>query len=270
MTSFVMTGITDPGRVRDINEDAYLVSPESRLAVLADGMGGHLAGEVASAMAVEIVTRELTRFIERLRACPEGSDRPSLAGALATTIDTANRAILEAARDRPECQGMGTTIVVTVMIEGKIYVAHVGDSRLYRLRDGALAQLTEDHSMVQELLRRGFLTPDEARTSSNKNLVTRALGVDMEVQPDITAFDCEAGDLYLLCTDGVTDVLADADIETALRLRAADPDHALRRLVEEANQRGGPDNITAVLVRAGDDNSDDPATTGRRAARKLN
>lgn len=253
----MMTGITDPGCVRDMNEDAYLISTENRLAVLADGMGGHLAGEVASAIAVEVVTRELGRVIERLTHRPEGSEIPSITGALATAIVAANRAIFQAAREKPECEGMGTTVVVALLYGGKLYAGHVGDSRLYRLRAGALTQLTEDHSMVQEMIRRGFITPEEARVSASKNLVTRALGVEPQVEPDVAEYECDTDDLFLLCSDGVTDVLTDAEIESALAPRLADPEHALARMVEEVNRRGGPDNITAILIRVG--NGGEPA-----------
>jgi protein phosphatase len=251
MSSFMMTGITDPGCVRDINEDAYLISTENRLAVLADGMGGHLAGEIASAIAVEVVTRELARVIERLATRPEGSELPSITGALATAIVAANQAIIEAARVKPGCEGLGTTVVVALLYGGKLYAGHVGDSRLYRLRGGTLTQLTEDHSMVQEMIRRGFITPEEARTSASKNLVTRALGVEAQVEPDVAEHDCDREDLYFLCSDGVTDVLTDSEIESVLSQRVADPEHALQRMVDEVNRRGGPDNITAILIRVG-------------------
>lgn len=250
MSGLIMTGRTDTGMVREHNEDCFLIVPESGIAMLADGMGGHLAGEVASALAVDKITHHL------LKAFAE-SRRPRAAGGqafetrvLVEAIQGANAAIHQASLTKPEQSGMGTTIVVVSFHDDKLTVAHVGDSRLYRYRQQVLSQLTEDHSMVQELLRRGLISPEEARTSVNRNLVTRALGVDPAVDVDVHEEAVERGDLYLLCSDGLNDVLTDAEIGAMLAQHGADLDGAAQQLIAEVNARGGPDNVSIVLIRA--------------------
>ncbi|HJX17376.1 MAG TPA: protein phosphatase 2C domain-containing protein, partial [Acidiferrobacterales bacterium] len=187
MSALQMTGKTDSGMVRDHNEDCFLVLPESGIAILADGMGGHLAGEVASAMAIERVKQYVLNALNGAPSVnPEGAQGATNESAmLVEAIKDANAAIYQASMSRPEQAGMGTTIVAAVFHDHTLTVAHVGDSRLYRYHRGTLSQITEDHSMVQELLRRGLMTPDEARTSLNRNLVTRALGIDPLVEVDV-------------------------------------------------------------------------------------
>ena len=249
MSGLIMAGISDPGVQRENNEDAFVTVPEIGLAVLADGMGGHLAGEVASGIAVDIVTRNLLGTLAAVQKNTPEAQAPSLeAQSIKTAIELANSAIHEASSERPECAGMGATLVAAVFHDNKICVAHVGDSRLYRLRDGTLEQITEDHSMIQELLRRGFITPEEARTSTNKNVVTRALGIDANVQVEISEHPVAAGDLYLLCSDGLSDVLTDEAIAAALTQYSGNLDEALHRLVSEVNAQGGPDNVSIILV----------------------
>lgn len=251
MSGLVMTGRTDTGMVREHNEDCFLIMPESGIAMLADGMGGHLAGEVAAAMAVDQVTHYLLgAFTERRHAKPSAANGDSFEStALVEAIKTANTAIHEASAARPEQSGMGTTIVVAAFHDHVLTVAHVGDSRLYRYRNGQLAQLTEDHSMVQELLRRGLITPEEARTSVNRNLVTRALGVDPVVEVEVREQPFEDGDLYMLCSDGLNDVLTDEEIAAALARNAGNLDAVAQQMIAEVNARGGPDNVSIVLVR---------------------
>lgn len=246
-----MAGRTDPGRVRSNNEDSYTTVPELGLALLADGMGGHLAGEVASAMAVETITNALVEMFASKPPIDDASTGAHETHALAEAIRRANAAIHAAARARPECAGMGCTLVVGLFFDNRVCIAHVGDSRLYRFRGGQLEPLTEDHSLIQELVRRGFVSADEARASYNKNVVTRALGVDPDVQVDLREERLKDGDLYLLCSDGLTDVLTDVEIEAALRTRSDDLDGTLEHLVAAANDRGGPDNVSVVLVRTG-------------------
>lgn len=249
MTStLVMTGRTDTGMVRDHNEDSFVIVPEIGLAILADGMGGHLAGEVASAMAIDQVTQYLLNAFKAESPKPANGVSPD-SEMLVEAVKNANAAIHAASVDRPEHSGMGTTIVATVFHDNHLTVAHVGDSRLYRFRDGQLSQITEDHSMVQELLRRGLISPEEARTSANKNLVTRALGVDPLVQVDVDEHECRPGDIYLLCSDGLNDVLSDEDISALLVRFDADMEAATRGLIDEVNARGGPDNVSIVMVR---------------------
>lgn len=240
-----MHGKTDTGMVREHNEDCFVVVPESGLAILADGMGGHLAGEVASAMAIDQVTQYLLKAFRDPPTAGAATDSQLLVDA----IKTANSAIHQASMSRPEQAGMGTTIVATVFQGKKLTVAHVGDSRLYRYRGGQLTTVTEDHSMVQELLRRGLITPEEARTSVNRNLVTRALGVDPVVEVDVSEQPVEPGDVYLLCSDGLNDVLTDEEIAARLASHPGDLESAARELIQEVNARGGPDNVSVVLIR---------------------
>lgn len=237
----VMSGLSHPGQVRGENEDCIATRPELGLAMLADGMGGHQAGEVASRMAIEAIAASVAGTLAH-----GGDTRASIA----TAIQAANNAIYQAAQTRADYRGMGSTVVVAVFLGDRLYVGHVGDSRLYRFRDGALEQLTKDHSVVQELVSRGLFTPEEARQSLAKNLVTRALGVDPTIETETAEAAVQAGDLYLLCSDGLTDVVNDDQIAQVLRSAQADVDGAVRRLVEHANANGGPDNISVILVRA--------------------
>lgn len=248
MTGLVMTGRTDTGMVRDHNEDSFVIVPEMGVAILADGMGGHLAGEVASAMAIDQVTQYLMDALNTRTGIAARDGTPD-ADVLVEAVKNANAAIHQASVDRPEQSGMGTTIVAALFHDDRLTVAHVGDSRLYRYRDGQLTQITEDHSMVQELLRRGLISPEEARTSANRNLVTRALGVDPLVQVDVNEHQFQSGDLYLLCSDGLNDVLSDEDIVATLARHDSDMEAATKNLIEEVNARGGPDNVSIVMIR---------------------
>lgn len=265
MNGLAMAGITDPGMVRDHNEDCFLILPQKGLAILADGMGGHLAGEVASSLAVNVISRYLTDNLSRARKSRRGADGFSAeATTVLKAVELANGTIYETSRSRPEFSGMGTTVVVTIFRANKLCVAHVGDSRLYRLRHGTLTQLTEDHSMVQELLRQGHITAEEARTSNARNLVTRALGVDATVRPDIQEYTVQAGDKYLLCSDGLNDVLTDDDIQSMLSHYGTDLEDAISRMVMVVNAKGGPDNVSVVAVRT--DKS--PASRVKKTRRK--
>ena len=249
-----MAGKSDPGMVREHNEDCFLTVPENGIAILADGMGGHLAGEVASAMAIDQVTHSLLNtFANTRRNLPDTRDGESFdSAALVHAIKAANSAIFAASMNQPEQAGMGTTIVVATFHDNLITVAHVGDSRLYRYRDGALDQITQDHSMVQELLRRGLMTAEEARTSVNRNLVTRALGIDPLVEVEVQEQPFESDDLYLLCSDGLNDVLLDEEIAVILARYPDDLEAATQQMILDVNARGGPDNVSIVLVRTGE------------------
>ena len=251
MSSIEMIGLTDTGMVREHNEDCFLIVPESGVAILADGMGGHLAGEVASAMAVDQVIHYLLQSFAELHKerLPKIDGRSSESGALVEAIKTANAAIHAASLAKAEQAGMGTTIVAVTFNDRRLTVAHVGDSRLYQYRYGVLSAVTEDHSMVQELLRRGLITPEEARTSVNRNLVTRALGVDPAVDVDVKEQTFEDGDIYLLCSDGLNDVLTDEEIAAKLAESGGDLATAARKMIADVNARGGPDNVSIVLIR---------------------
>lgn len=250
---------TDPGLVREHNEDALACDPARGLMILADGMGGYNAGEVASGMAVSFLASALdTSFFDPAlqSAAADGPDgmgetaaTTSARRCLAECIRQANTAIFHAAQSEAQCAGMGTTLVMAIFIDNRIVVAHIGDSRLYRLRDGALSRVTRDHSLLQEQIDCGMITPQEARFALNKNLVTRALGVDVEVEPEIRDYAVQPGDLYLLCSDGLNDMLPDEEIELVLQSLSANLELAAEQLVQMANDCGGRDNVSVILAK---------------------
>ncbi|NOZ10982.1 MAG: Stp1/IreP family PP2C-type Ser/Thr phosphatase [Gammaproteobacteria bacterium] len=245
-----IAGITDTGQLREHNEDSIATEPSMGLAVLADGMGGHQAGEVASQIAVEAVTEKLDHYLQAQVTGPEEDEtNDGYIENLVQAVEDANTQILRIAEERPECRGMGATIVAAFFRNNQFSVAHLGDSRMYRLRGDSLEQITEDHSLVQELVRQGMLTPEEAQGSLNKNLITRALGIEDEVSPDINQGKTEEGDLYLLCSDGLTDVVNDEQIHQALHNANGELKESASNLVDMANEAGGPDNISVILVR---------------------
>jgi len=255
MADLAIAGSTDPGMIRPNNEDRISTTPELGLAVVADGMGGHQAGEIASGMAVDVVTRHLINVFSRDTppADEEVADQSSVElRAVGEAIALANTAIFELAQSSPNCSGMGTTVVVTLFHEDKVCIGHVGDSRLYRYRNDTLELITEDHSLVQELVARGLITPEEARNSVNKNLVTRALGIEPTVESQLTEQTLRDQDIYLLCSDGLNDVLPDDVTAQLLKDHGGDLQAAADRLVAQVNARGGPDNVSIVLVRTGD------------------
>jgi len=237
---------TDTGRARANNEDSVAYDEAARLAVLADGMGGYNAGEVASSMATAFIKSEMSRWLSE--AGQHASVR-EIGRALAICVDNANRAIANAARANPQYAGMGTTLVVGVFQGAKFMLGHLGDSRCYRLRHGVLLQITRDHSLLQEQLDAGLLTPAQAAGSMNRNLVTRALGVEDDMLLELHEHDVEPGDLYLMCSDGLSDMLDDGQIAKILAAPGALEQKA-DRLVVAANENGGRDNITVLLVQA--------------------
>ena len=240
--------LSDMGRLRNNNEDSVLAVPEHGFVVLADGMGGHNAGEVASGMAVNLVAQQLGDW---LQGNPDASLR-ELRRAMAVSVDTANRHIFEAANTTAGCHGMGTTLVLAVVHQGEMVLGHVGDSRAYLWKDGRLKQLTRDHSLLQEQIDSGLITLAEAAMSSNHNLVTRALGVEDLVLLDVQHRPLEEGDLYLLCSDGLTDMLEDSEIAAELTQSAVlDTEMRAQRLIDLANEHGGRDNISVALIRVG-------------------
>lgn len=241
---------TDTGRVRAQNEDAIAISPAYGIAILADGMGGYNAGEVASRIAVETARQALEEGIERLRTqqnAPQSPDK--LHGLLEDALQRANAVILEAAQNEARYQGMGTTMVVAVLHQDSITIAHVGDSRAYRLRHGELAQITRDHSLLQEQIDAGLIRPEMARFALNKNLVTRAVGVAAEMEVEVHDHRTEAGDIYLLCSDGLSDMLLPEEILDILSSRRASLEAVCEALVQRANDNGAHDNISVILIR---------------------
>jgi PPM family protein phosphatase len=240
---------SDPGLVRPHNEDSLYANAALGVAVVADGMGGYNAGEVASGMATSLLGAEL----EKLAAGHSGGRRkgrnPRDHERLIRGIGRVNGVIYDTALNQPQCAGMGTTLVMALFGDDGMTVAHLGDSRLYRLRGDGLQQITHDHSLLQEQIDSGLISPEEARLSRNKNLVTRALGVDPDVDPEIRDYDVLAGDIYLLCTDGLTDMLDDPEIAMMLSAPSTSLDDCAVRLVAAANERGGRDNISVILVK---------------------
>lgn len=238
-----MAGATHRGRVRPHNEDALAFDARSAYAVLADGMGGHNAGEVASRLAVQQVSAGLARCTGEP---PQALRARSLIGSL---VEDANAAVLEAASRDIACSGMGTTLVVALWRGRDLSVGHVGDSRLYRLRDGVLERLTRDHSALEEWLERSTSGTAGKGPAPRRNLLTRAVGTAERVVPDLASHAIAAADVYLLCSDGLTDMVADAEIREALVACTTDIDRAALDLVALANAGGGRDNISVVLAR---------------------
>lgn len=238
------------GRKRDHNEDRVAIDPVTGLALVADGMGGHNAGEVASRLAVENVIEMISSGIGDLEDINADHDgHHSAEGCLLKrAIERSNKAIEEAARDQKKLEGMGTTIVAAWFHDDTVSIGSVGDSRLYRLRAGVLEQLTRDHTLLQELVDRGFYTPEEARASLNRNIVTRALGVDEDVNVDLIEDIVLKDDRYLLCSDGLNDMVADDDLRSILSRATDDLEQIADALIDNANENGGQDNISATVV----------------------
>jgi PPM family protein phosphatase len=237
--------LTDTGRSRSNNEDSVAVDDGRGVIVLADGMGGYNAGEVASGMATSYIKTELGRWLGEVADAASESD---VRRAMDLCVDNANRAIFNAANANAQYAGMGTTLVVGVFRERRLLLGHVGDSRAYRLRAGRLQQLTRDHSLLQEQVDAGLITPEQAAQSANKNLVTRAVGVEDTVLLETHQHDVQPGDLYLLCSDGLSDMLDDEAIGQLLQGQDA-LDETAGALVDAANDAGGKDNISVVLAR---------------------
>jgi PPM family protein phosphatase len=225
------TGLSDTGRKRRRNEDAFVLAPP--LFAVADGMGGAQAGEIASKLAAAALAE---------------SDRAGVVGerGVADLIQEANRRVFERAAEDPAASGMGTTVTVALVEEGTVAIGHVGDSRAYLARDGKLEQLTDDHSLVNELMKSGKLSPEEAETHPQRSVITRALGTDPDVDVDTFTIDAQPGDVFLLCSDGLTSMVSDRVILGLLEQHRNDLDRAARALVEAANKGGGEDNITVV------------------------
>ena len=238
---------TDTGRVRSNNEDAVCVDAEANIAVLADGMGGYSAGEVASRMATDFIRTEMSRWLGQSTVPPSGSD---IRRALEICVDNANQAIYDAALTNFDYAGMGTTLVVGVLSGERLVLGHVGDSRCYRWRAGVLKQLTRDHSWLQEQIDAGLMTPQQAAVSSSRNLVTRALGVEPVVEVEINEFKMESYDLLLLCSDGLSEMLNADEIVAVLGSNETLEEKA-NRLIAAANANVGRDNISVLLVQAG-------------------
>ena len=243
---------SDVGRKRSANEDSFYADSDLRLFVVADGMGGHAAGEVASRVAVDTI-QDFIRFTNTDKDITwpyEFDESLSMAGnRLKTAIQMAHAKVLETTGSKKELQGMATTVVSILVDGGKAQVAHVGDSRAYLIRNGSLIQLTSDHSWVNEQLRSGAITSQQARNHPYRNIVTRALGGPNPVDVDVVEEEMQDGDIVLLCSDGLNTMLTDEDILEIVDLNKEDIEKACQELINGANQNGGEDNVTAILVK---------------------
>ena len=242
---------SDPGMVRSHNEDSIAADASKGLVVLADGMGGYNAGEVASGMATTVLVTELQHLLEE--RSPHEIDAetglPLAQKLLREQIAKTNTSIFQASQSQPQYAGMGTTLVVALFYDNRMTVAHIGDSRLYRLRGDEFKQITRDHSLLQEQIDSGMITPEQAKMSQNKNLVTRALGIDPTVDPEIHDYETQQGDIYLLCSDGLCDMVSDEDMGMVLQTLSSNLKLCAEHLVQMANDNGGRDNVSVILVR---------------------
>ena len=244
-------GLTHVGRQRQHNEDTYLVADEAHLYLVADGMGGHAAGEIASRIAVDAISEFILHTKEDDGTWPHAYDEhlKRSTNRLMAALNLANARVLEAMKKDARLRGMGTTVVACLAEEDTMSVAHVGDSRAYLVRDGALSRLTNDHSWVFEQVQAGMLTPEEAEKHPLRNVITRALGGALQVTPDASEVVSRPGDVYLLCSDGLTGMVPEEEILRVVRDNADDLEKACQVLIDTANERGGLDNVTAILVK---------------------
>ncbi|SEL67532.1 protein phosphatase [Stigmatella aurantiaca] len=246
----VSAGLTDVGRKRNHNEDSFLIDEELQLYVVADGMGGHAGGGTASRIAVETIDKELRR-------ARESRDNPFISTsnlqdalipeALRTAVEKACLAIYTAAQEDSRLSGMGTTVISLVVKDDQAFFAHVGDSRAYLIRGELIQQISEDHSLVNEQIKAGMITPEEAKHSRYKNIITRSVGFEEEVQVDVMGVISEPGDVFLLCSDGLANMLEDKEIHE-LVLQTSRFQDVPQKLIDLANERGGDDNITVIVV----------------------
>jgi protein phosphatase len=234
---------SDRGKVRTSNEDSCVANLNNKIFLVADGMGGHAAGEIASQIAASAVEAVLSA----------GEPNPDMEALLQIAVKTANTSVYETQRLKPECRGMGSTLTALTFQDNRYYVAHVGDSRAYLFRDGSLIQLTRDHSLVWPLFESGALAKDDISRHPQKNLITRSIGTHSDVEADLKNGDALEGDIFLLCSDGLTDVLSDQDILHILSTGKGNVRDLCEALVSGANAGGGPDNVTVVLVRLAPD-----------------
>jgi protein phosphatase len=246
-----ITSCTDPGMVRSHNEDSIAADAANGLVVLADGMGGYNAGEVASGMATTVIVTEMQQILTGVRPydVDQRSNQEIATRLVREQVLKANTSIYQAAQSQPQYAGMGTTLVTCLFFDNRILVAHLGDSRLYLQRGGSFRQVTRDHSLLQEQIDSGLITVEQAKKAQHKNLVTKALGIDPTVEPEIHEYPTKPGDIYLLCSDGLCDMVEDEDIGMTLQALGANLKLAAQQLVQMANDNGGRDNVSVILVR---------------------
>jgi protein phosphatase len=250
-----IVGQTDTGKVREHNEDSIAFDAGIGLMVLADGMGGYNAGEVASHLAIETIVAQVTAAVARENLnqgdLDSGISRPAII--LRDAIQRANKVLFQNAHSQAQYEGMGTTVVAALMYDNKIFVGHAGDSRLYRLRGEKFERITQDHSLLQELVDRGFYSREEATRTTSKSYVTRALGMEIDVEIDVQEISVEKNDYYLLCSDGLSDMIEDDDIQLTINTFSPNLETITRRLVQLANDNGGRDNISVIVARVTDE-----------------
>jgi serine/threonine protein phosphatase PrpC len=245
-----VVGLTDTGKVREHNEDTIAGDADSGLLVLADGMGGYKAGEVASGLAVKTIVSMVREHMQRenLRAGDSATGLSRTSIILRDAIHRANKIIYQTAHTQAQCEGMGTTVVAALFFDNKVTIAHVGDSRLYRVQGGKFERVTMDHSLLQELVDRGLYSAEEAQRAANKNYVTRALGVEPNVEVELREVPVQKGELYMLCSDGLSDMVEDEDIHLTISTFNANLETVARQLIQLANDNGGRDNISVLMA----------------------
>jgi protein phosphatase len=246
-----IVSLTHPGMVRTHNEDSVGVEAACGLAVLADGMGGYNAGEVASGIAVSVTATEIAHQLQSSTPTDIDAESHEELGVvlLRDNIRKANTSIYHASQSQPQYAGMGTTIVTGLFYDNRVAVGHVGDSRMYLLRGEKLSTVTKDHSLLQEQIDSGIISREDARYSKNKNLVTRAVGIDENVLPEVHVYPVQVGDIYLLCSDGLNDMVEDIDIEAVLQAMQGNLPLAAQQLIQMANDNGGRDNVSVILIK---------------------
>jgi protein phosphatase len=241
-----IAAVSDVGSVRQFNEDSLLSDSDAGIAVLADGMGGHRAGEVASSMATQIVLGGLRSSVDGFRSGP-GPHSPLQA--IDESINRANKAVFEASQTQPSYHGMGTTLALALFYDNRVLLANIGDSRIYRLRRNVLKLLTRDDSLLREQIELGYISAADARSSHNRSLVTRALGISENVSAHLAEDEASPGDLYLLCSDGLNDLVEDVDIQLIVSALKTNLPLAASHLVQAAKDNGGYDNVSVILAR---------------------
>ncbi len=250
---FKAYGLSDLGRVRKLNEDSFLVSDDLKLYLVADGMGGHAAGDVASRKSIESIKVFIERTAKDNDITWPFEMNPELApeaNKLIAAVQVANKKIYEMSSTNPELKGMGTTIAGLFIAEAKAYIVHVGDSRVYLMRNGKLKQITEDHSWVNEQVKENVITEDEAKQHRWKNVITRALGSEKEVKVDLQEDDIASGDVFLICSDGLSGMLERKTMEDIIKKHIDNLLEAAKEMIDYANKAGGVDNITVILIEA--------------------
>ena len=242
---------TNPGMVRSHNEDSVACEAACGLVILADGMGGYNAGEVASGIAVSVTAMEIAHRLQNASPVEHDEKTGEELGVLLLrdNIQKANASIFHASHSQPQYAGMGTTIVAGLFYDNRVAVGHVGDSRMYRLRGEVFESITRDHSLLQEQIDSGMISVEDARHSKNKNLVTRAVGIDAEITAEIHVHNVQVGDIYLLCSDGLNDMVEDDDIHSTLHAMQGNLPLAAEQLIQMANDNGGRDNVSVILVK---------------------